>query len=166
MTRTPRYSGSRSFRYRWRIRSRRTLSARRESSMICRAPSDMVSRPRILNQVKMLAAAGIDPANFRRFQGMGPTQCHDITAYPAIGYAGGACSGYGLLLDIHDVAHPVRVGAVIDSNMAAWHSVTLTTPARRSYSRTSGAEAHSPVAGPRTSTSGVRTRSTRCRVIP
>src|SRR5947207_545781 len=30
----------------------------------------------------------------------GPTQCHDITVYPAIGLAGGACGGYGLLLDI------------------------------------------------------------------
>ncbi|HEY4649623.1 MAG TPA: hypothetical protein VIG95_10950, partial [Gemmatimonadales bacterium] len=27
----------------------------------------------------------------------GPTQCHDITVYPAIGLAGGACGGYGLL---------------------------------------------------------------------
>jgi hypothetical protein len=30
----------------------------------------------------------------------GPTQCHDITVYPTIGLAGGACGGYGLLLDI------------------------------------------------------------------
>src|SRR4051812_45237371 len=26
----------------------------------------------------------------------GPTQCHDITLYPAIGLAGGACGGYGV----------------------------------------------------------------------
>ena len=38
----------------------------------------------------------------------GPTQCHDITVYPAIGLAGGACEGYGLLLDISDPAHPKR----------------------------------------------------------
>jgi hypothetical protein len=102
----------------------------------------IVSSPRIFNdlsgsrrhgestadsiaQVKMLAAAGMDPNAFARRMAMGPTQCHDITAYPDIGYAGGACSGYGLLLDIHDVAHPVRISAVIDSNMAAWHSVTF-----------------------------------------
>src|SRR5881394_789071 len=36
----------------------------------------------------------------------GPNQCHDITVYPAIGLAGGACGGYGLLLDMHDAAHP------------------------------------------------------------
>src|SRR5439155_1110316 len=55
----------------------------------------------------------------------GPSQCHDITAYPAIGLAGGACGGYGLLLDIHDVAHPKRIGAVADSNFSYWHSATF-----------------------------------------
>ena len=55
----------------------------------------------------------------------GPTQCHDITVYPAIGYAAGACAGYGLLLDIHDVAHPRRVAAVADSNFSFWHSATF-----------------------------------------
>ena len=55
----------------------------------------------------------------------GPTQCHDITVYPAIGLAGGACEGYGLLLDISDPAHPVRVGAVADSNFSYWHSATF-----------------------------------------
>jgi len=54
-----------------------------------------------------------------------PTQCHDITVYPAIGYAGGACEGYGLLLDIRDPAHPVRIGAVADSNFSYWHSATF-----------------------------------------
>ncbi|HEY2806605.1 MAG TPA: DUF4398 domain-containing protein [Gemmatimonadales bacterium] len=55
----------------------------------------------------------------------GPTQCHDITVYPAIGLAGGACAGYGLLLDIRDPANPRRVGAVADSNFSFWHSATF-----------------------------------------
>jgi len=55
----------------------------------------------------------------------GPTQCHDITVYPAIGRAGGACEGYGLLLDITDVANPKRIGAVADSNFSYWHSATF-----------------------------------------
>jgi hypothetical protein len=55
----------------------------------------------------------------------GPTQCHDITVYPAIGLAGGACAGYGLLLDIRDPAHPQRIGAVSDSNFSYWHSATF-----------------------------------------
>jgi len=55
----------------------------------------------------------------------GPTQCHDITVYPAIGLAGGACGGYGLLLDIKDPAQPVRIAAAADSNFSYWHSATF-----------------------------------------
>jgi hypothetical protein len=55
----------------------------------------------------------------------GPTQCHDITLYPAIGLAGGACAGYGLLIDIRDPAHPRRIAAAADSNFSYWHSATF-----------------------------------------
>src|SRR5262249_35020163 len=55
----------------------------------------------------------------------GPNQCHDITVYPAIGLAGGACGGYGLLLDISDPSHPSRVDAAADSNFSYWHSATF-----------------------------------------
>ncbi|MGH7482437.1 MAG: LVIVD repeat-containing protein [Longimicrobiales bacterium] len=55
----------------------------------------------------------------------GPTQCHDITVYPAIGLAGGACGGYGLLLDISDPVRPRRIDAVADSNFSYWHSATF-----------------------------------------
>ena len=55
----------------------------------------------------------------------GPTQCHDITVYPAIGLAGGACEGYGMLLDINDPANPHRLAAVADSNFSYWHSATF-----------------------------------------
>jgi hypothetical protein len=55
----------------------------------------------------------------------GPTQCHDITVYPAVGLAGGACEGYGLLLDIHDPANPTRLYAASDSNFSYWHSATF-----------------------------------------
>jgi hypothetical protein len=88
------------------------------------------------------AATGADSAAFRaaipamvaRFVGPapsanaprpGPTQCHDITLYPAIGYAGGACEGYGFLLDIHDPTHPTRIAAASDSNFSYWHSATF-----------------------------------------
>jgi hypothetical protein len=55
----------------------------------------------------------------------GPIQCHDITVYPAIGMAAGACRGYGVLLDIHDPANPRRVGLAADTNFVAWHSATF-----------------------------------------
>ena len=51
--------------------------------------------------------------------------CHDITAYPALGLAAGACQGNGILLDITDPVNPVRLDAVSDPNFSYWHSATL-----------------------------------------
>ena len=70
---------------------------------------------------KMVGASAPKPGTVRP----GPTQCHDITVYPGVGYAGGACEGYGLLLDIKDPAHPVRITAAADSNFSYWHSATF-----------------------------------------
>ena len=92
----------------------------------------------------------------------GPTQCHDITVYPAIGLAGGACEGYGLLLDISDP------GATRSAS-ARWPTPTSptgtrrrsTTTAPRSSSPTSGAAAASRSAARPTSRSGAPTRSSR-----
>lgn len=52
-------------------------------------------------------------------------QCHDITTYPEIGLAAGACSGNGILLDISDPADPKRLDQVIDPGFAYWHSATF-----------------------------------------
>jgi hypothetical protein len=60
----------------------------------------------------------------------GPDQCHDITVYPEVGLGAGACSGYGILLDLSDPARPTRVGAVADSNFAYWHSATFSNDGR------------------------------------
>ena len=51
--------------------------------------------------------------------------CHDITVYPALNLAAGACSGNGILLDISDPANPKRITAVMDPNFAYWHSATF-----------------------------------------
>jgi len=99
----------------------------------------IVSSPRIFNDLAVparhgelladslaaLAGRPAPPAPASRPAPTGPTQCHDITVYPAIGLAGGACGGYGLLLDIRDVAHPQRLAAVADSNFSYWHSATF-----------------------------------------
>jgi len=55
----------------------------------------------------------------------GPSQCHDITVYPAIGLAGGACEGYGLLIDISDPTDPQRIDQAADENFSYWHSATF-----------------------------------------
>jgi hypothetical protein len=45
--------------------------------------------------------------------------------YPEVGLAAGACAGNGILLDIQDPVHPVRLDAVADKNFAYWHSATF-----------------------------------------
>lgn len=60
-----------------------------------------------------------------RGTGVGQSGCHDITAYPGSGYAGGACAGYGLLFDVRDPKNPKRLKSVADSNMSFWHSATF-----------------------------------------
>ncbi|MBA2305529.1 MAG: hypothetical protein H0W08_23250 [Acidobacteria bacterium] len=52
-------------------------------------------------------------------------QCHDITVFPSLGLAAGACSGNGILLDISDPVKPVRLDAAADKSFAYWHSATF-----------------------------------------
>jgi hypothetical protein len=52
-------------------------------------------------------------------------QCHDITVYPEVSLAAGACSGNGLLLDISDPVNPKRLDAASDKNFAYWHSASF-----------------------------------------
>jgi hypothetical protein len=51
--------------------------------------------------------------------------CHDITIRSDLGLAAGACSGNGILLNISDPVHPVRIDAVSDPNYAFWHSANF-----------------------------------------
>ena len=52
-------------------------------------------------------------------------ECHDITAFPELGIAAGACSGNGILFDISDPLRPQRLDAVVDRGFAYWHSATF-----------------------------------------
>ncbi|SHN57281.1 DUF305 domain-containing protein [Erythrobacter sanguineus] len=51
--------------------------------------------------------------------------CHDITVFPAMKIAAGACSGNGILFDISDPLNPQRIDAVTDKGFAYWHSATF-----------------------------------------
>jgi hypothetical protein len=51
--------------------------------------------------------------------------CHDITVYPELEIAAGACEGNGLLIDISDPANPERIDAVADPLYAYWHGATF-----------------------------------------
>ena len=88
----------------------------------------IVNRPRIFADPKTGALNGLW-AGGDHGEGTQKTsvtnQCHDITVFSEIGLAAGACSGNGLLLDIHDPVHPVRLDDVSDKNFAYWHSATF-----------------------------------------
>jgi hypothetical protein len=88
----------------------------------------IVNRPRIFADEKTGNAAGLwaggdhGPGTQRTST---TNQCHDITVYPAVGLAAGACSGNGILMDISDPANPKRLDAVSDKNFAYWHSASF-----------------------------------------
>ena len=52
-------------------------------------------------------------------------ECHDITVFPKLGIAAGACSGNGILFDISDPLNPQRMDAVVDRGFAYWHSASF-----------------------------------------
>jgi hypothetical protein len=88
----------------------------------------IVNRPRIFSDTGTGAVAGLwqggdhGPGTQRTST---TNQCHDITVYPEIGLAAGACSGNGLLLDISDPVNPKRLDAASDKNFAYWHSASF-----------------------------------------
>jgi hypothetical protein len=94
----------------------------------------VVSRPRIFADAATGAVSGL-------WQGgnHGPgtqtaratNQCHDITVFPELGLAAGACAGNGILMDISDPVNPVRLDAVVDTGFAYWHSATFSNDGRK-----------------------------------
>ena len=133
------------------------------------AQARIVSSPRIFTDLGAPPrhgehAASSTAANpVRRRQGR-PTQCHDITVYPAIGLAGGACAGYGLLLDISNVRNPVRIGAVADSNFSFWHSATFSNDGSKVLFTDEWGGGTQPRCRATDAWSGVQTRSSPSRI--
>jgi hypothetical protein len=88
----------------------------------------IVKRPRIFADPSTGAIAGLwkggdhGPGTQRT---RATTQCHDLTVFPELGLAAGACAGNGILLDISDPVNPVRIDQVADANFAYWHSATF-----------------------------------------
>jgi len=88
----------------------------------------IVNRPRIFADMTTGNIAGLNKGGDSGpgTQKMSETnQCHDITVFPEVGLAAGACSGNGILLDIHDPKNPVRLDYASDKNFAYWHSATF-----------------------------------------
>ncbi|KZE93837.1 hypothetical protein AVP42_01457 [Agromyces sp. NDB4Y10] len=95
--------------------------------------ASIVSQPRIFQNYETGAVNGLQNGPTQPRHPSGGTYspspntntCHDITAFPEIGLAAGACQGNGILLDISDPVNPVRTDAVADVNFAYWHSATF-----------------------------------------
>jgi hypothetical protein len=84
----------------------------------------VVNSPRIFSDETTGAMNGLHVGNVHG-EGAPATDvsgCHDITAYPDLGLAAGACTRVGILLDIRDPVHPKRITAVSDPNFSFWHS--------------------------------------------
>ena len=88
----------------------------------------VVNRPRIFSDAATGNMAGLWPGgdHGQGTQRSGQTrQCHDITVFPGVGLAAGACAGNGILLDITDPVNPVRIDQVVDKAFSFWHSATF-----------------------------------------
>lgn len=85
----------------------------------------MDSRTGVLNALSSGGTHGKEP------EPKDTDQCHDITVYPHLGLAAGACSGNGILLDIKDPANPKRIDAVNDPNYAYWHSAAFSNDGKK-----------------------------------
>ena len=92
------------------------------------AEARIVNRPRIFSDPESGVIAGLWEGGDHG-EGTQTTrltnQCHDITTFPEIGLAAGACAGNGILLDISDPVNPVRLDQVVDPGFAYWHSATF-----------------------------------------
>ncbi len=92
------------------------------------AQARLIDSPRIFTDEETGRIDGLFPgvdADQDPRQPRATDRCHDITAYPEIGLAAGACSGNGIILDISNPATPQRIGEVTDENFVFWHSATF-----------------------------------------
>ena len=61
----------------------------------------------------------------------GPRNCHDVTAYPAMGLLAGACGSYGLLVDVSNPEKPIRLDAKSDTNFSLWHTAVFSNDGKK-----------------------------------
>ncbi|BCJ64654.1 LVIVD repeat-containing protein [Polymorphospora rubra] len=92
----------------------------------CKPPHDKISIIKVPLDNPTSAAVVATPVLFPGTTGNTSTSgCHDITTYPELDLAAGACMGDGVLMDISDRENPVIISQVRDTNFAFWHSATF-----------------------------------------
>jgi hypothetical protein len=110
---------------RWRIDVIKVPLAAPQNAAIVNGPRLFQEGDRVDGLQQQSPNGGVHPSG--AFYSPTPTtdSCHDITVYPEIDLAAGACEGNGLLIDISDPANPQRIDAVADNNFAYWHGATF-----------------------------------------
>ena len=97
----------------------------------CRPPHDQISIIEVPIADPAAAAVVAEPVlfpdgGFPGAPGASATSgCHDITVFPELDIAAGACMGDGVLIDISNRTAPVVTERVQDTNFAFWHSATF-----------------------------------------
>ncbi|NSC25244.1 hypothetical protein FM076_30470 [Streptomyces albus subsp. chlorinus] len=101
----------------------------------CRPPHDGISivkvpraQPRKAEVIDfpVLFPDGGFPGDPDKPRAVETTGCHDITSYPRLKLAAGACMGDGILMDIRNPEKPRVIDRVEDTeNFAFWHSATF-----------------------------------------
>ncbi|WP_374198086.1 LVIVD repeat-containing protein [Micromonospora sp. PLK6-60] len=96
------------------------------SAAYCKTPHDKISIIKVPLDDPTAASVVATPVLFPGTTGANSTSgCHDITVYPALDLAAGACMGDGVLMDISNPEAPRIISQVRDTNFAFWHSATF-----------------------------------------
>ncbi|QKW14289.1 hypothetical protein HUT12_16890 [Verrucosispora sp. NA02020] len=95
------------------------------NAFYCKPPHDKISIIDVPLANPTSASVVATPVLFPDGGNTNTSGCHDITAYPDLDLAAGACMGDGVLMDISDPVNPVVLSQVRDTNFAFWHSATF-----------------------------------------
>jgi hypothetical protein len=110
----------------WRIEVIRVPLAAAQNAAVVNAPR--LFRDDATGQINSLQngpTTPLHPSGIAWQPSPSTDSCHDITTYPEIDLAAGACEGNGLLIDISDPANPRRIDEVSDPIYAYWHGATF-----------------------------------------
>ncbi|PZG19958.1 hypothetical protein C1I95_10495 [Micromonospora craterilacus] len=91
----------------------------------CKPPHDKISIIDVPLANPTSASVVATPVLFPGGGNTNTSGCHDITVYPELDLAAGACMGDGVLMDISNPVNPVILSEVRDTNFAFWHSATF-----------------------------------------